>query len=131
MAVCPHCAADLPRGYGSVCPTCGFIVRVPGIVKLGLTVLAAGFAVALVWTIQADALFVLLWGLLDALIVQPLGLHPPPFALAGALKALYDFLFGTPTQPPWGGLLLIAAGIVLGFAGGVVLRRAETPPSPA
>ncbi len=131
MAVCPHCAADLPRGYGSVCPTCGFIVRIPGIVKLGLTVLAAGFAVALVWTIQADALFALLWGLLDAMIVQPLGLHPPPFELTGALKTLYDFLFGTPAQPPWGGLLLIAAGIVLGFAGGVVLRRAETPPSAA
>jgi len=130
MAACPHCAADLPRGYGSVCPTCGYVVRIPGIVKLGLTFLAVGFAVALVWTVQADTLFALLWGLLDLLILQPLGIHPPPFALTGALKALYDFLFGTPTQPPWGGLLLIAAGLALGLAGGVVLRRAEAPASP-
>lgn len=131
MAVCPHCAADLPVGYGSVCPTCGFVVRIPGIVKLGLTFLAAGFAVAIVWTVQADTLFALLWGLLDGLILKPLGVQPAPFALTGALKALYDFLFGTPTEPPWGGLLLIAAGIAVGFAGGVVLRRAESPPAAA
>lgn len=131
MAVCPRCATELPRGYGSVCPACGFVVRIPGIVKLGLTFLAAGFAVALVWTIQADTLFALLWGLLDTLIVSPLGLRPAPFELSGAMKAVYDFLFGTPTAPPWGGLLLIAAGIAVGFAGGVVLRRAESPPSAA
>ena len=131
MAACPSCAADLPKGYGSVCPTCGYVVRIPGIVKLGLTLLAAGFAVALVWTVQADTLFALLWGLLDLLILQPLGIHPAPFALTGGLKALYDILFGTPTMPPWGGLLLIAAGLLLGIAGGVVLRKAETPASPA
>jgi hypothetical protein len=126
MAVCPNCAAELPKGYGSVCPSCGFVVRIPGIVKLALTFLAAGFAVALVWTLQADTVFAALWGLLEAILVTPLGLHPPPFALTGALKALYDFLFGTPTDPPWGALLLIAAGIAVGFAGGVVLRRVET-----
>lgn len=129
--VCPRCAGDLPKGYGSVCPTCGFIVRIPGIVKLGLTFLAAGLAVSIVWTIQADTLFAILWGLLDTMIVRPLGLRPAPFALTGALKALYDFLFGTPTDPPWGGLLLITAGIVAGFVGGVVLRRAEASASPA
>lgn len=131
MAVCPRCAAELPKGYGSVCPSCGFIVRIPGIVKLGLTFLAIGFAVAIVWTLQADVVFAALWGLLDAMLVRPLGLRPAPFALTGALKALYDFVFGTPTDPPWGGLLLIAAGIAVGFAGGVLLRRAETPPAAA
>src|SRR5213593_321335 len=108
MASCPRCAADLAEGYGSVCPTCGFVVRIPGVMKLALTLLAAGFAVALVWTIQADVVFGALWGLLYALVVQPLGLRPGPFELTGVLKGLYEFLFGTPSQPPWGGVLLIA-----------------------
>ena len=126
MAVCPRCAAELPEGYGSVCPTCGFVVRIPGIMKLALTFLAAGFAIAIVWTIQADVLFAGLWGLLEAILVKPLGLQPPPFELTGVLKSLYDFLFGTPSEPPWGGLLLIAGGIAVGFAGGVIVRRAES-----
>ncbi|TLZ64839.1 MAG: hypothetical protein E6K13_01105 [Methanobacteriota archaeon] len=131
MAVCPRCAGEIPEGYGSVCPTCGFVVRIPGIVKLGLTFLVAGFAVAIIWTIQADALFAGLWGLLDRLVAQPLGFRPPPFELTGLLKTLYDLLFGTETQPPWGGVLLIAAGVGLGFAGGVILRRAEGRPAGA
>ncbi len=131
MAVCPRCATELPEAYGSVCPSCGFVVRIPGIVKLAVTLLAAGFAVGVVWTIQADVLFAALWGLLYAVIVQPLGLQPGPFELTGALKGLYDFLFGTPSQPPWGGVLLIAAGIAVGFVGGVVLRRAEAAGAPS
>jgi len=125
MAVCPRCATELPEGYGSVCPACGFVVRIPGVMKLALTLLAAGFAVAIVWTVQADTLFGWLWGMINAIIAQPLGLRPAPFELTGVLKVQYDFLFGTPSQPPWGGVLLIAAGILVGFAGGVVLRRAE------
>jgi hypothetical protein len=123
--VCPRCSEELPEGYGSVCPACGFVVRIPGIMKLALTVLAAGFAIAVVWTIQADAVFAGIWGLVEAILVTPLGLRPPPFELTGTLKVLYDFLFGTPTQPPWGGILLIATGILVGFAGGVLLRKAE------
>ena len=131
MAVCPRCGGEIPEGYGSVCPTCGFVARIPGIVKLGLTLLAAGFAVSVLWTIQADVVFAGLWGLLNGAVAQPLGIHPPPFELTGLLKTLYDFLFGTPTEPPWGGILLIAAGVGVGFAGGVVLRRAEAGPSGA
>ena len=131
MASCPRCAADLAEGYGSVCPTCGFVVRIPGVMKLALTLLAAGFAVAVVWTVQADTLFGWIWGFLNAILVQPLGLRPAPFELTGGLKALYNFVFGTPSELPWGGLLLIAAGIVLGFAGGVLLRRAEARGAPS
>src|SRR3990170_2212789 len=97
MATCPRCAEELPTGYGSVCPNCGFVVRIPGIVKLGLTLLVAGLMIALVWTVTADALFAGLWNLVDAILVQPLG----------------------------GGVLVIAAGLVVCAIGGAYLRRAE------
>ncbi len=113
-----------------MCPTCGFVVRIPGVVKLGLTLFAAGFAIAAVWAFTADAVFAALWGLVDAILVKPLGLVPPPFKLTGLLKQLYDFVFGTATAPPWGGILLIVAGLVAGLAGGAILRRAEGLPAP-
>ncbi len=125
MAVCPRCAAELPTGFGSVCPNCGFVVRIPGVMKLGLTLLATGFVVAAVWAFSADAVFAALWGLVDGIVAKPLGLSPPPFELTGLLKQLYDFVFGTPTEPPWGGILLIVAGLVAGLVGGAILRRAE------
>ncbi|HEY4705716.1 MAG TPA: hypothetical protein VII27_08300 [Thermoplasmata archaeon] len=131
MAACPRCARDLPEDFGSVCPTCGFVVRIPGVVKLGLTLLAAGFAVAAVWAFTADAVFAALWGLVDAILVRPLGLAPPPFQLTSLLKQLYDFVFGTSTEPPWGGVLLIGAGLVAGLAGGAILRRAEGLSAPS
>ncbi|HLA47514.1 MAG TPA: hypothetical protein VJ207_08105 [Thermoplasmata archaeon] len=126
MAVCPRCSGDLPEGLGSVCPTCGHVIRIPGIVKLALTLLALGFAIALVWAIGADALFASLWGILNGIIVQPLGLQPPPFELTGTLKQMYDFIFGTTTELPWGGILLILAGLVVGGIGGAVVLRAES-----
>ncbi len=125
MASCPRCAAELPSGFGSVCPNCGLVIRIPGIVKLGLTLFALGFVVALMWVVSADAVFAGLWGLVNGILVQPLGLHPAPFALTGLLKQLYDFVFGTPDVLPWGGILLIAAGMVVCVSGGAVLHRAE------
>ncbi len=125
MATCPRCAEELPTGYGSVCPNCGFVVRIPGVVKLGLTLLVAGLVVTLAWTFTADALFAGLWNLVNAVLVQPLGLRPAPFALGGVLKQLYDFVFGTADQAPWGGILVIAAGLVVCAVGGAYVRRAE------
>lgn len=126
MAVCPRCTGELPEGLGSVCPTCGHVIRIPGIVKLALTLLVLGFAIALVWAIGADALFASLWGILNGIIVQPLGLRPPPFELTGTLRQLYDFTFGTATELPWGAVLLILAGLVVGGIGGFVVVRAES-----
>ncbi len=125
MASCPRCAADLPEGFGSVCPNCGRVLRIPGIAKLGLTLFVLGFVVAIVWVVSADALFAGLWGIVNGIIVAPLGLRPAPFALTGLLKTLYDFVFGTADGLPWGGILLIAAGIVVSVIGGVALHRAE------
>ncbi len=125
MASCPRCAAELPEGFGSVCPNCGRVLRIPGIAKLGLTLFALGFVVAIIWVVSADAVFAGLWGILDGIIVAPLGLRPAPFALTGLLKTLYDFVFGTPDTLPWGGILLLLAGIVVTAIGGAVLRRAE------
>jgi hypothetical protein len=125
MATCPRCAAELPTGFGSVCPNCRLVIRIPGIVKLGLTLFALGFVVAVVWVFSADAVFASVWGLVNGILVQPLRLHPAPFALTGLLKQLYGFVFGTADQLPWGGILLIAAGIVVSVIGGAVLHRAE------
>lgn len=126
MAVCPRCSADLPEGLGSVCPTCGHVIRIPALVKISLTLLGLGFAVAFMWALGADAVFAGLWGVLNGIFVQPLGLRPPAFELTGTLKGLYDFTFGTPTEPPWGGILLLLAGLVLGGISGAVLLRAES-----
>lgn len=125
MASCPRCAAELREGFGSVCPNCGRVLRIPGIAKLGLTLFVAGLVVALVWVLSADAVFAWIWGILDTIIVAPLRLRPAPFALTGLLKTLYDFVFGTADALPWGGILLLAAGIVVSAIGGAVLHRAE------
>jgi len=125
MAACPRCTTDLPSGFGSVCPSCGLVIRVPGIVKLAVTILGVGFVVAVMWALGADSVFAFLWAFVESLIVRPLGLQPPRFELTGSMKWLYDFTFGTATEPPWGGILLILAGVVVGGIGGAVLRRVE------